>query len=62
MTDQMTQAKAEAEMKIVKAILDRHVDMGWLASYGHDLQGQFEYTFWEGKYEVKRDMELEDAA
>ena len=55
--------KAKLEMMWVKAIIDRHVDLGWLASYVPELKTRkFEYTFWDGHYEAKRERELEDAA
>lgn len=62
MTDNMTQARAEAEMALVKRIIDRHVDEGWLIGYHHEAVGGFSYRFWRDHYEAKREREMEDAA
>lgn len=61
MAKHMTQKKALAEMEMVKKIIDRHVDLGWLLGYHHEFGDGFTYRYASGRYE-QRAMDEEHAA
>jgi hypothetical protein len=58
-----TDEQAENEIDLVRKIINRHVDLGWLVTYGPEVKtGKFDYTHWHGHYEAKRELEMEVTA
>jgi hypothetical protein len=55
-----TDKQAVLEMKLAKKIIDRHADTHWLASYGHNLNEGFSFSYWEGRYEELAERDRED--
>lgn len=49
----MNDEKALAEMAMVKEIIDRHVDMGWLLGYHHESNDCFSFRYASGRYEQR---------
>ncbi len=46
-------------MELVKSIIDRHADAGWLIGYHHEVNGGFSYRYWQGRYEARAEQEAE---
>lgn len=50
-------AKATMEMRLVKSIIDRRVDEGWLLGYHHEYGDGFVYSYADGLYAARAEQE-----
>lgn len=50
-------AKAKMEMMLVRSIIDRRVDEGWLLGYHHEYRDGFVYTYMDGLYAARAEQE-----